>query len=252
MSTRARVVRTAVAIAGLLALALACAFLSVWQYRRAAESRAITARFAAAAEEPALDEAPPELTDDVRFRRLAVAGRYLPEPQFLLDNRVRDGAAGYDVLTAFELRDGRTLLVNRGWVEANPDRGVLPDVQIDADERTVRGQLDRLPRAGLRLGASFPAAAAREPVIVVVSPNAAEIGARLHARLLDYVLALGSGEPDSFARDAEPPVLSPERHLAYAGQWVLFALGAVGAAVAIARSARPVRTADRSGAWGWG
>jgi len=242
VSTRARVVRSAVAIVGLLALAVVCSLLSVWQYRRAAESRAVTARFAAAAAEPVLDEPPPRLTDDVRFRRLAASGHYVPEPQFLLDNRVHDGDAGYDVLTAFGLKDGRTLLVNRGWVEANPDRAVLPDVQVDANERTIVGQLDRLPRAGLRLGASFPAAAAREPVIVVVYPDAAELGAALRARLVDYVLALDSGEPDSFIRDAEPPTLSPERHLAYAGQWLLFGVGALGAAVAVARGARPSRT----------
>jgi surfeit locus 1 family protein len=239
----ARLVRTAVAIVGLIVLAGTCSFLGVWQYRRAAESRAVTARFAAAAEEPALDAAPAELTDDLRFRRLAVSGRYIPKPQFLLDNRVHDGVAGYDVLTAFDLADGRTLLVNRGWVEANPDRSLLPDVQIDADERTVRGQLERLPRA-LRLGASFPAAAARAPVIVVVSPSAEELGAELRARPLDYVLALDAGEPDSFVRDSAPAVLSPERHLAYAGQWLLFALGALGAAVAIVRSARSSREVE--------
>ena len=243
MSARARTVRAAVAIVGLLALAITCAFLSVWQYRRAAESRALTARFVAAADEPALDAAPAELTDDLRFRRLAVSGRYVAEPQFLLDNRVHEGVAGYEVLTAFELTDGRTLLVNRGWVEANPDRSVLPDVRVDADERTVLGQLDRLPRAGLRLGTSLPAAAG-ESVIVVVYPSAAELGAALRAPLLDYVLALDDGEPDSFVRNAEPAVLSPERHLAYAGQWLLFGLGALGAAVAVARGARASRASE--------
>jgi len=246
VSARARLVRTAVAIVGLLALAVACSFLSLWQYRRAAESRAVTARFAAAAAAPALDAAPKELTDDLRFRRLAAVGRYVPEPQFLLDNRVHDGVAGYDALTAFELADGRLLLVNRGWVEASPNRSVLPDVQIDAGERTVLGQLDRLPRAGLRLGASLPAAAAREPVIVVVYPNAEELGFVLHARPLDYALSLDSGEPDSFVRDSGPAVVSPERHLAYAGQWLLFGIGALGAAVAVARGARASRTPSPS------
>jgi len=241
VSARARLVRTIVAITGLLALAVACSFLSVWQFRRAAESRAVTARFAAAADEPALDAVPAELTDDLRFRRLAVSGRYVPEPQFLLDNRVHDGVAGYDVLTAFDLADGRTLLVNRGWVEAGPDRSVLPDIAIEADERAVLGQIDRLPRAGVRLGASSAPAAEHAPVIVVVYPTAEELGSLLGARPLDYVLSPDAGEPDSFIRDSEPPVLTPERHLAYAGQWALFALGAVGAAAAIARSARSSR-----------
>jgi surfeit locus 1 family protein len=243
VSARARLVRTVVAIAGLLAIAVACSFLSAWQFRRAAESRAVTARFAAAAEEPALDDAPSELWDDLRFRRLAVRGRYVPEPQFLLDNRVHDGVAGYEVLTPLALADGRTLLVNRGWVEAGPDRRVLPDVAVEADERAVLGQIDRLPRAGLRLGASSALATEHAPVIVVVYPTAEELGRLLGARPLDYVLSLDAGEPDSFVRDSEPPVLTPERHLAYAGQWLLFALGAVGAAVAIARGSRSTRAA---------
>jgi surfeit locus 1 family protein len=243
VSARARLVRTVVATVGLLALAIACSFLSVWQYRRAEESRAVSARFAAAAEEPALDAVPAQLTEDLRFRRLAVSGHYVPEPQFLLDNRVHDGVAGYDVLTAFALADGRTLLVNRGWVEAGSDRGALPDVAIDGGERTVLGQIDRLPRAGLRLGASYGVGAARAPVIVVVSPTAEELAVLLAARPLDYVLSLDPGEPDSFLRDSEPPVLTPERHLAYAGQWLLFALGAVGAAAAIVRGARASRAA---------
>jgi cytochrome oxidase assembly protein ShyY1 len=39
-------------------------------------------------------------------------------------------------------------------------------------------------------------------------------------------------------------VLSPERHLGYAGQWLLFGLGAIAAAVAVARSARASRAAE--------
>jgi surfeit locus 1 family protein len=245
VTARAGLFRTVIAIVGLVALGVACSFLSVWQFRRAAESRSVSARFAAAAEEPPLDDPPDELTDALRFRRLAVAGRYVPEPQFLLDDRVHDGVAGYEVLTAFRLADGRTLLVDRGWIEANPDRRVLPDVTVGGAERTVLGQVDRLPRAGLRLGTSAPEEAA-PGVVVVVYPTAEELGVLLHARPLDYVLALDADEPDSFVRDSRPPVLTPERHLAYAGQWLLFALGAVGAAVAIARGARAGRAARRT------
>jgi len=239
----ARFVRTVVAIVGLCALAVACSYLSVWQFRRAAESRAVTASFAAAADEPALDDVPAELTDKLRFRRLEAVGHYVPEPQFLLDDRVRDGVAGYEVMTAFQLADGRTLLVNRGWVEANPDRRVLPDVAIDAAERTISGQLDRLPRAGLRLGTLTPDEAAHG-LVVLVYPTADDLGALLNARPLDYMLALDPDEPESFVRNWQPAVLSPERHLGYAGQWALFALGAVGAAVAVARGARARRQSD--------
>ena len=54
------------------------------------------------------------LTEELRFQRVALIGRYVAEPQILLDGRVHDDAAGYEVLTALELADGRKVLVDRG------------------------------------------------------------------------------------------------------------------------------------------
>ena len=248
MSARARLVRTVVAIVGLLALAGACGWLCSWQLRRAAESREISARFAAAGEASTLDTAPDELTEDLRFERVALAGHYVPEPQVLLDGRVHDEDAGYEVLTALELAGGRTVLVDRGWIRADPDRRVLPDVSVDGNAREVRGRLERLPRPGLRLGASSVAAPADGPVIVALYPTAADIGRWLHSPVQDYELLLAADANDGYVRDWQAPVMSPERHLAYAGQWLLFGLGSIAAAVAVARSARPSRTPDEPAA----
>jgi surfeit locus 1 family protein len=227
-----------VAIAGLLALAGACGWLCSWQLRRAAESREISARFAEAAEATALGAAPDELTDDLRFRRVALRGRYVADPQVLLDGRVHDDAVGYEVLTALELADGRNVLVDRGWIRADPDRRVLPDVSVDGDPREIRGRLERLPRPGLRLGESRVVAQSDSPVIVALYPTAADIGRWLHAVVQDYELLLDADANDGYVRDWQAPVMSPERHLAYAGQWLLFGLGSIAAAVAVARSAR--------------
>jgi surfeit locus 1 family protein len=244
VSTRARLIRSLVAVAGLLALAAACGWLSAWQFRRAAESREVTARFAAAGEVTALDTAPDELSEDLRFQRVALKGRYVVEPQVLLDDRIHDDAAGYEALTALELADGRNVLVDRGWIRADPDRRVLPDVSVDADPREVRGRLERLPRAGLKLGASRVVAPGAGPVIVALYPTAADIGRWLHSPVEDYMLLLDADADDGFVRDWQPPVMSPERHLAYAGQWLVFGLGSIAAAVAVARSARASRTPD--------
>jgi len=240
VSARARLVRLGLAIAGLLALAGACGWLCSWQLRRAAESREVSARFAAAAEAAALDTAPDELTDDLRFQRVALAGRYVAEPQVLLDGRVHDEAAGYEVLTALELADGRNVLVDRGWVRADPDRSVLPDVSVDGGERKVSGRLERLPRPGLKLGDSRVAPSDGQP-IVALYPTAADIGRWLHSPVQDYMLLLDADANDGYVRDWQAPVMSPERHLAYAGQWLLFGLGSIVAAVAVARSARASR-----------
>jgi surfeit locus 1 family protein len=233
-----------VAIAGLVALAAACGYLSAWQFRRAAESRAVTARFEAAAEATALDAAPDALTEQLRFERVALTGRYVPEPQVLLDGRVHDEAAGYEVLTALELPDGRNVLVDRGWIRADPDRRVLPDVSVDGSEREVRGRLERLPRPGVRLGGSPLVAPSNGPVIVALYPTAADIGRWLHSPVQDYALLLDPDANDGYLRDWQAPVMSPERHLAYAGQWLLFGLGSIAAAVAVLRSARASRAQD--------
>jgi surfeit locus 1 family protein len=244
VSAPARLVRTVVAIAGLLALAGACGWLCAWQFRRAAESREVSARFAAAGEAAALKAAPDLLTEGLRFQPLALEGRYVAEPQILLDGRVHDEAVGYEVLTALELADGRNVLVDRGWVRADPDRRVLPDLSVDAREREVRGRLERLPRPGLKLGASRVVGPRDGPVIVALYPTAADIGRWLHSPVEDYALLLDPDASDGYVRDWQPPVMSPERHLAYAGQWLLFGLGSIAAAVAVARSARAGRTPE--------
>ena len=245
MSARARLVRSVVAMAGLLALAGACGWLGAWQLRRATESRELSARFAAAGAATALDSAPDALTDDFRFERVALKGRYVAEPQVLLDGRVHDDVTGYEVLTALELPDGRNVLVDRGWVRADPERRVLPDVSVGSDEREVRGRLEHLPRPGLRLGESV--VAGKGPVILALYPTAADIARWLSAPVLDYELLLDPDADDGYVRDWRAPVMSPERHLAYAGQWLLFGLGSIAAAVAVARSARGSRVSEQPG-----
>jgi surfeit locus 1 family protein len=233
-----RSARLWIAVAGLVVLAAAFGALGAWQLLRADASRELAARFAATSAGPALAEPPVALSDSVRFRRLSVRGSYAGERQFLLDNRVRGGIAGYEVLTPFELAgERRWLLVNRGWIPADPDRSVLPDVEIDRAERWLDGRVDGLPRPGLRLGTPDPTPSPQR-VSVVLYPTAAELGARLGVTLPDYQVLLGEREPDGFVRDWRAPGLAPERHLAYAGQWFLLALGSVGASAAIAIKAR--------------
>src|SRR5262245_39681215 len=94
---------TYVAIVGMLALAALFAALGNWQLRRADESRATAAQFESGAAGDALAGLPRELDDEVRFRRVEVDGAYVGQPQFLLDNMLHEGAAGYQVLTALRV-----------------------------------------------------------------------------------------------------------------------------------------------------
>src|SRR5262245_36910405 len=150
---------------------------------------------------------------------------------------IHEGTAGYHVLTPFRAASGGWVLVNRGWLPANPDRNVLPAVTLDVAPPSVRGRIERLPRPGLDLGGGAVGSAAA-PVEIVEFPTAAELADRLGHGVHDYQLLLDAEEPAGYVRDWLAPGLSPDRHLVYAGQWALFAGGAVTAAVVIAIRAR--------------
>jgi surfeit locus 1 family protein len=230
--------KTYVAIVGLALLGALFASLAGWQWRRAEESREMRAQFAAGAE-TMLVSLPEQLDEALRFRRIEVRGVYVGRPQFLLDNMLHDGVAGYHVLTAFRIA-GRSeqLLVNRGWVPAGLDRRVLPDVAAPEGSRTVTGRLERLPRPGMRLGATSDGGPVRD-VVVLQYPTAEELSRRLGEPVYDYELLLDAAEPDGYVRDWQAPGVAPERNLAYAGQWLALAIGAAGAALVIAyRTAR--------------
>jgi surfeit locus 1 family protein len=232
VTTKTGTARTFVAIGGLLVLGVAFALLGAWQLRRADASRVVRAQFDGGVTEAPLAALPSSLADGERFRRVEIRGVYVGRPQFLLDNMLHDGAAGYHVLTALRIADRREqLLVNRGWVPVGGDRRVLPEVAVGGESRLVSGRLERLPRPGMRLGARSDGHERADAVVVMQYPTAAELAQRLGEPVYDYELLLDAAAPDGYVREWQPPGVVPERHLAYAGQWLALALGAVAAAI---------------------
>jgi surfeit locus 1 family protein len=231
---------TYVAIIGLFVLGGVFASLGTWQLRRADSSRVTRAQFDGSASEAALTALPTSLTDAERFRRVELRGEYVAGPQFLLDNMLHDGVAGYHVLTALRVAGGREhVLVNRGWVPVGVDRRVLPEVAVGGESRAVSGRLERLPRPGMRLGASPEGSERGEGVLVLQYPTATELARRLGRPVYDYELLLDAAAPDGYVREWQAPGVAPERHLAYAGQWLALAIGAMAAALVMTcRTAR--------------
>ena len=138
-------------LAGFVAL---CLWAGNWNLDRGQQRQALHDRFNAGDEAPVLSGPVDEGQLPVlRFRQVQLLGRFDSRHQVLIDNMVQNGQAGYQVLTPFATREGR-VLVNRGWLPADPDRRILPDVSIGDSERSLTGRLDRLPVPGIRLGPS--------------------------------------------------------------------------------------------------
>lgn len=217
-----------------LTLVLLVLFISLgrWQWGRAELKSAQQRDFAAGAlqQQRLGDRSTQELA---RYARLSVSGEWDVARQFLLDNRTRDGRAGYEVLTPLRLDDGRWLLVNRGWIAFSGYRDALPDVSTalaDSVERvSVTGVLDELPTAGLAGGRAPPSVQGPWPRVTAF-PTTAELGAALASReepqprLEARVLLLDEGEPAGYVRGWKPFAKGPEQNWSYAIQWWGFAV----------------------------
>jgi surfeit locus 1 family protein len=210
------------ATAGTLLLGAAFASLGSWQLDRSAEKAALFARF----EQGSATAAAPAPLDDAmlasnRYAVITATGRYDATHQILLDARTRDGRAGYEVLTPLVV-EGAAILVNRGWLAANPNRQKLPDIAVSNDVRTVTGLLDALPRAALVAGPMEIRAEMPWPRVMLY-PTAADLEQALGYPVRNYQLLLDGGEPEGFNRGWRPVLLSPEEHVGYAVQWFALA-----------------------------
>src|SRR6188768_1080550 len=111
-----RLVPTLAAFA-MIALTL---WLGRWQGGRAEEKAALQAMYEARIREAPLVLGGSSPPDALLYRRVRVAGTWVPEGQIFVDNRILDGRAGFHVITPIRVADGaKVVLVNRGWVARN-------------------------------------------------------------------------------------------------------------------------------------
>lgn len=210
-------------IVGTLLVAGLFLSLGTWQLTRGQSKQQLQDAFAAAGAREVLsltaDAPAPELLVTTRAR---AAGRYHPQRQLLLDNQTRARVPGYRVWTPLQLASGGWLMVDRGWVAADPDRRVMPALGVAADERSVSGHWRPLPQPGLRLatrpceGSGFPR--------VLSYPTREDLACVLGVPVAAGVLLLDASEPDGYVREwTLPNPVPPARHYAYAAQWYAFA-----------------------------
>ena len=211
-----------------------------WQWHRAQQKRALAIAFAAdnsggagAGRSAPVALGPRATAALPRYALVSVHGHYDGEHQFLLDNISDAGQPGYEVLTPLRLEDGRSLIVNRGWLPLTASRRQLPDVTLPSAaldslaSLTVAGKLDALPVAGIALGHVPPASEGNWPRLTSF-PTMNDLASALGHPLEAQQLLLNADEPFGYTRDWRPSGFGPERHVGYALQWWGFAGVALG------------------------
>ena len=122
----------------------AMCLLGNWQFSRAEEKRVLLAhREAESALKPIKIEQVANM-DATLFRSLKLVGQY-ERKYFLLENQIRKGVVGYEVIQAFTMSMNKTILINRGWLPADINLSVLPKVDTPPGEIHLLGRLNHLP-----------------------------------------------------------------------------------------------------------
>jgi surfeit locus 1 family protein len=196
--------------------------LGFWQWQRAQEKTALQARFDAGS--AAITDLGPRASDALaRYTQVRLQGAYDVQHQFLLDNISHHAMPGYEVLTPLNLQDGRTVMVNRGWVPLTRSRSQLPEVGFDPGSvRTITGRLDQLPVVGIALGHQAPDTGAQWPKLTSF-PTMSDLSSALQRPLEARQLLLDPAESFGFVREWQLAGFAPGRHLSYAVQWWGFA-----------------------------
>ena len=212
----------ALAVLGAVALLVG---LGTWQLQRLGEKQALIAELAArTGRAPA--PLPAAIADPaaLEYTPVRLRGHFLHDRELYLAARLHRGEAGVDVITPFVLADGRTVLVDRGWV---PDGRRAPETRAAgqiAGEVTVEGQVRIGGWKGYDLFRPANRPAANEWLWMDLPAMAAHAGVDGAVTAL-YIVA-GPGEsPGGLPIGGARPVEVRNDHLGYALTW--YALAAV-------------------------
>lgn len=192
--------------------------LGLWQLDRAEQKRELLDSWQQAkpSQELPLEQ---EMTRG-SYKAVILKGVLDRERYFLLDNRVRNGRVGYEIVALFIEDSGRSVLVNLGWVLASLDRGVLPEVEVPKGQQTISGSV-RVIEKGFALSGDDLEEEQWPKVIQQL-----DVG-KMSSRLVIDIesLEIRLTEPLVPGLDLNWPVVNmkPEKHLGYAFQWFAMA-----------------------------
>ena len=201
--------------------------LGFWQLQRADEKAAITVRWEQRRQQAPVALQRVNIDDKAELEYLPVKlrGQFLPGQYFLLDNRIYRGRFGYEVLAVLRLAEpGQVVLINRGWIAADPARGSLPEVPEISGPITLRGHIYVAPGAPYLLAdlALEPGWPKRIQAIEMDKLGGAleEVAG---APLFPYSVRIDPDQLAALTVDWQIINVSPEKHRGYAVQW--FAMG---------------------------
>ena len=159
----------------------------------------------------------------LHFAPVVIEGVFEAWPQVLIDNVIRDGVPGYEVITPFRPhRSEVRVWVNRGWLPWGGDRTALPAAPIPKGAWRLGGHA--WPAAGGRLQLGAGGCCTAPPPGPWLDLDLGALRALAPWPAQPFVVRLDPGAPpDGMVRDGARAAVPGEywvhRHRAYALQW---------------------------------
>lgn len=228
-------------LALVILFAVACGFLSNWQFNRRQDAISamsqLDVNYVAAPVELQKLEKPWGYRPQNQWRRVTVTGHYLVGNSVLVRNRPLDGNPGFLELVPFQLNDGTLVVVERGWIASDNDYNAPKIYALPSqNEQTI---IAWVRPAEPDMGTAAPKGQ-------LTSINIASLirATGIKDRVYQHIYLRMQSESAAVAQtptQLSKPALDEGNHLSYALQWILFAIMAVFALGWAIRKERMVR-----------
>lgn len=204
--------------------AIACVFLSNWQFNRRAEAVARINLIAGN-----YDQKPVDLKSLVadgyapleEWRPVELVGQYLTDKVFLVRNRPNNGNPGFIELVPFKTEAGDVIAVDRGWLPTGNAQD-SPDYVPGAPTGTLT-LVGRLRTAEPDLNRDAPSGQ-----LPTINPTlmAAQLGADSKSVVTNFYIRMAEESTSSVKMPTQlsKPELDEGNHLSYAIQWIVFGI----------------------------
>lgn len=204
--------------------AIACSFLSNWQFSRRAQVVAANSIVDGNYNQPALPLSDVLVSGSLpvtsEWHPVSVSGHYVQGSELLVRNRPYAGVPGFHQVAVFQASDLKLYLVDRGWLPTG-ERQDSPDLVPELPPGEIQIQ------ARLRFSENLNGRDAPVGQLAAISPSgaAAQLGVK-EPIASGFYLRLAAEVPSSeVAPKLETkPELSEGNHLSYAIQWIIFAI----------------------------
>jgi surfeit locus 1 family protein len=199
--------------------------LSLWQIDRATEKEQRLVRISSFKQQAALSLNDLLLleknnNENINDFPIKLKGEFENDILFLLDNQTNNGQLGYRVLQVFNT-DNHAVLVNLGWVLGSINRQELPKISTIKGQHDLRGNI-RIIDVGIQLieqdftDKKWP--------LRVQQIELDKFSTLIKQKLLPFVVYLDTKESIGYKKNWQPIVMPPEKHRAYAFQWLSLAI----------------------------